>query len=121
MSDENQQTTYPCEVREVFSGDDLIVLVDLGVENLFKRQRVRLHGVDTPNAVGAGNDTEAGQVRKEVRSMTRGRRGQLTVVSRNNSSWVGVLVIEAGPEVNGTVNLNEYLIGKGYVFTGRKG
>lgn len=112
--------TYPCEVREVFSGDDLIVLVDLGFEGLYKRQRVRLHGVDTPNAVGAGNDTEAGRIRKEVRSLTRGRKAQLTIISRNSNSWVVALVVEADPEVGGTINLNEYLREKGYIFPAKR-
>ena len=49
-----ERNTYDAEVREVFSGDDLVVLVDLGVESLWKRQRVRLAGGDTPNAISAG-------------------------------------------------------------------
>lgn len=104
---------YPCEVREVFSADDLIALVDLGVENLWKRQRIRLSGVDTPNAINATGDTEAGQLRSYVRNLTRGRKGKLTVVSRNTSSWVIVLEVET-PE--GVVNVNDHLISKGYTF-----
>ena len=61
-----QQVEYPCEVREVFSGDDLIVMIDLGVENLFMKRRIRLHGVDTPNAVKEQKDTDAGKIRTLV-------------------------------------------------------
>lgn len=104
---------YPCDVREVFSGDDLIALVDLGVENLWKRQRIRLSGVDTPPAISATGDTEAGQIRSHVRMLTRGKKGTITVVSRNANSWVVVLVVDT-PE--GPVNVNDLLIARGYQF-----
>jgi len=107
------QTEYSCEVKEVFSGDDLIAMVDLGVENLFKKQRLRLSGVDTPNAISASGSTEAGQLRSFIRQMTRGRKSKITVVNRNTNSWVVVLVVEA-PE--GAVNVNDYLIANGYEF-----
>lgn len=104
---------YQCEVREVFSGDDLIALVDLGVENLWKRQRLRLHGVDTPPAINATGDTEAGKVRSFVRAVARGRKSTITVISRNANSWIVVLVVDT-PE--GKVNVNEALIERGYQF-----
>lgn len=104
---------YVCEVREVFSGDDLIAMVDLGVENLWKRQRIRLSGVDTPPAINATGDTEAGQIRSHVRALTRGRKGKITVITRNTNSWVVTLVIET-PE--GSVDINQLLIGRGYQF-----
>ncbi len=86
--------TYIVEVHDVFSGDDLVVLVDLGVEDLWKRQRVRLAGVDTPNAVNAGPDTEAGKLRSYVRNLVRGRKAKLRVISRGANSWVVVLLVE---------------------------
>lgn len=107
---------YPCEVREVFSGDDLVVFIDLGIEDLWKKQRVRLHGVDTPNAVNASEDTEAGKVRKLVRQVARGRRGIFTLVSRNLNSWVGTLVVESQSAPGGVLDLNQMLIEQGYVF-----
>lgn len=106
-------TEYVCEVREVFSGDDLIALVDLGVENLWKRQRIRLSGVDTPPAINATGDTEAGQLRSYVRALTRGRKGKMTVINRNANSWVVILSVDT-PE--GEVNINELLISRGYQF-----
>lgn len=107
------QIIYSCEVKEIFSADDLIVLVDLGVENLWKRQRIRLAGVDAPNAINATGDTEAGLLRSHIRQLTRGRKAKLTVVSRNTSSWIAILVVET-PE--GSTNVNDYLIAKGYQF-----
>lgn len=107
---------YSCEVRDVFSGDDLVVFVDLGVEDLWKKKRIRLLGVDTPNAVNAGEDTEAGRIRRQIRQIARGRRGILTVASKNLSSWVGTLVVEAPTAPNGVINLNQLLLEQGYVF-----
>lgn len=116
MSDTVKPTeTYPCIVQDVFSGDDLIVFVDLGVNDIWLRKRVRLHGVDTPNAVNAAEDTDAGKIRREIRLLAKGRRGLISVVSKSPSSWVGVLVVEAPPPT-GQINLNEMLIEKGHVF-----
>ena len=108
------KTEFNCEVREVFSGDDLIALVDLEIENLWKRQRLRLHGVDTPPAINASGDTEAGQIRSYVRGLTRARKAKITVVNRNTNSWVVTLVVDT-PE--GPVNVNELLVARGYQFT----
>ena len=108
------QTEYACEIREVFSGDDLIGLIDLGVEGLWKRQRLRLAGVDTPNAINANGDTVAGKVRTAVRNLTRGRRARITLVTKNTSSWVVILVVETP---DGPVNVNEHLISQGYQYT----
>jgi len=107
------QVEYSCEVKEVFSGDDLIVFVDLNVEGLFKRQRVRLAGVDTPNAVGAGENTPGGELRREVRMLARHKKGRITIVRRNTTSWVVVLVVETP---TGPVNINQMLIDRGYEF-----
>ena len=108
-----EQRTYAAEVRSVFSGDDLMLLIDLGVDDLYKRKRVRLYGVDTPNAVGQGHDTEAGKLRNQVLNLLRRRSLRLTVHKVEMSSWVGTVEVEA-PE--GNINLNELLIAKGYKF-----
>ncbi len=110
------QLEYSCKIEEVFSGDDLIAMVDLGVENLFKRQRVRLSGVDTPSAIQASGDTEAGKLRSDIRTMVRGRKSKIVVVNKNTNSWVVTLEVE-GP--TGKINVNDYLIGLGYQFTGK--
>lgn len=108
---------YEAEVKEVFSGDDLILMIDLGVDNLHKRARVRLHGVDTPSAIRAGADTEAGKVRAYVRNLIRDKRVTLTVVSRAENSWVGIIEYE----VSGTLfNLNDDLMAQGFKFKREK-
>lgn len=108
-----QRTEFSCEVKEVFSGDDLIVFVDLDAEGLYKKQRVRLAGVDTPNSVGSKDNTEAGEIRREIRMLTRYKPGKLVVVKRNPQSWVVQLTVET-PE--GPVNVNQMLIDRGYAF-----
>lgn len=108
-----EQETYKCEVQEVFSGDDLIAMVDLGVEGLWKRQRIRLAGVDTPPAIKATWDTEPGQVRTMVRNLVRLRKAKIQVVSKNTNSWVVNLIIDSP---NGDININELLMARGYKF-----
>lgn len=112
-----EQTEFTCEVKSVFSGDDLVVLVDLGIEDLWKRRRVRLKGVDTPDAVRQSANTEAGRIRDEVRLLVKNKRGKLQVIDKNSASWVVVLTVDtpAGP-----VNVNDYLIQKGYRFQPNK-
>jgi len=101
------------EVQAVFSGDDLIILIDLGVDDLWKKKRVRLHGVDTPNAVNQAPDTEAGKLRAYVREMVRGAKVHITPVSSNASSVVAIIEVERNGEL---FNLNDDLIAKGYKF-----
>lgn len=101
------------EVLQVFSGDDLIVLVDLQVEDLFKKQRVRLHGVDAPNAVRSGAETAAGQIRAYVKALCKGKKIELQVISRGASSWVVVAWVLGDGEPH---NLNEDLIAQGYAY-----
>jgi lysophospholipase L1-like esterase len=107
--------TFSCLVTDVFSGDDLIALVDLGVNDVWLRRRLRLHGVDTPNAANETDETPAGKIRVMVRKIARYRRGHIQVMSMGPSSWVVKLVVEAPPP-HGTVDLNSMLIGMGHVF-----
>lgn len=107
------QVEFSCQVQEVFSGDDLIVMVDLGVENLYKKQRIRLSGVDTPSAINATPDTDAGQIRTHVRALVRGKKATITLVTKNTNSWVCILVVDTP---NGPMNVNEELISKGYEY-----
>lgn len=108
-----QTKSYAVRVSDVFSGDDLMVMVDLGVDDLWKRKRIRLHGVDTPNAVHAADDTEAGRVRRLVRGIAGNRTGTINLRSRGSGSWVVELIINTP---DGPLNLNEYLINQGFQF-----
>jgi hypothetical protein len=108
---------YDAVVEEVHSGDDLVVLVDLGIDGLFKRVRVRLFGVDTPNAYRAKADTEAGDVRDEVRRLASLGACKVHVISQGRGGWVAILMVET--ESGPPVNINEALIGRGYIYRGK--
>jgi hypothetical protein len=104
------------EVREVHSGDDLILLVDLGIDNLYKKTRARLCGVDTPDAYKADPSTEAGKVRDYVKNLVKNRRCYIEVHSERKNSWLITLFIEQG---NMLTCLNKLLIDDGYVYQSR--
>ncbi len=108
---------YNAKVEEVFSGDDLVMMIDLATENLFLRQRVRLHGVDTPSAVNASPETQAGKIRTYVRNITRDRPARFRVISRIGGSWVGILIVNTR---EGDINLNDELIAQGFQFKREK-
>lgn len=104
------------EVKEVHSGDDLILLVDLGIDNLYKKIRARLCGVDTPDAYKADPSTEAGKVRDYVKTLVKNRRCYIEVHSERKNSWLVTLFIEQG---NTLSCLNKLLIDDGYVYQTR--
>jgi len=110
---------YAVQIEEVRSGDDLIVLVNLGVDNLHKRVRVRLAGVDTPDAYKVAAQTEAGQLRDTVRRLVRGTCF-IKVRRQTSASWlVELLVVPAGAAPEDPMNLlnvNTWLIERGYGF-----
>lgn len=108
---------YEGEVVEVFSGDDMIVMIDLGVEGLHKKQRVRLFGVDAPNAMNAGPGTDAGRVRSHVKNLCKNRKIHLEIVSRSIKSWVAKVSIQGG-EV--PYDLNADLVAQGYEYKREK-
>ncbi len=113
---------FSAEIRDVYSGDDLMAMVELGVDDLYKKKRIRLYGVDTPNGVGCGPDTEAGKVRSWVLDMVKKRRVTLTVISQTNNSWICKVEVHCtSPTSNYVVDLNEALIAKGFKFNREKG
>lgn len=114
---ETAKRFYPATVHSVFSGDDLVVMVDLGAEDLYKRQRVRLRGVDTPTAINMGKDTEGGRIREQVHSALRGRDLVIEVINRGATSWI--VEITYKDRDGETVNLNEYLVSLGYAYQRR--
>ena len=104
---------YRCRVEEVRSGDDLIVLVALGFDDLYKWTRVRLRGVDTPDAFKEAPESEAGRIRDEVRELTRGVC-KIVVHSQAKSGWiVDLYVLTSTSE---PLHMNKLLIDRGFVF-----
>jgi hypothetical protein len=109
---------YFAEVKEVHSGDDLILMVDLGIDNLHKKTRARLCGVDTPDAYKADPTTEAGKIRDYVKGVVKGRRCYIEVHSERKNSWLVTLFVEQNSELS---CLNKLLIDQGYVYQNRTG
>lgn len=104
---------YPVEVKEVYSADDLQVMVDLMIGGQHLLRRARLHGVDAPDAFKKAPDSEEGKLRDEVRRLVRGSC-KISVIKEMK----GDLIVNLFYEKNGeTINLNKELIGRGYVFT----
>ena len=99
---------------EVISGDDLVLMVDLNIDDLFKRVRARLQGVDTPDAYHSKGDTIAGELRAEVRKLTKNKQCSIDVHSMGKGGWVVTLYIHT-PEAE-SLNLNEMLKERGFVF-----
>jgi hypothetical protein len=108
---------YEARVEEVHSGDDFILLVDLGIDGLFKKVRARLFGVDAPNAYRARPDSEAGRIRDEVRALV-GSRCVIELVSTGKGGWIVTLLYHDTAGV--TRALNQLLQARGYVYTPQK-
>jgi hypothetical protein len=111
------ETEYLVEVEEVRSGDDLILLVNLGIDSLYKRIRARLYKVDTPDAYKAKPDTLAGQIREQVRQMTRSGQCRITIQQQNKTCWVVNLFVLKEDE---KISINETLISMGFVYKGNQ-
>lgn len=109
---------YRCDVIEVHSGDDLIVFVDLEIDGLYKRTRIRLAGCDTPDAYQKAVDTTAGKVREKVRRLTAGRPCQIDVHSQGRGGWK-VTLWTATEDSDDLVNVNKILVDDGFIFKGR--
>lgn len=108
---------YRGKVEDVYSGDDILMMIDLGVDDLHKKKRVRLVGVDTPCAIRESDDSPAGKVRALVKDITRNRECTLVVSQKIGNSWVGTLIIHARDT---DINLNELLIARGFQFKREK-
>jgi hypothetical protein len=104
---------YEVVVEEVHSGDDLVLMVDLGVDGLFKKVRARLRGVDTPSAFRAGKASEAGELRDAVRAIVAQGKATVELHSHGRGGWMVTLLVSTR---DGEINVNETLIAKGYVY-----
>ncbi len=104
---------YEAKVEEVHSGDDFIVMVNLGVDGLYKKTRVRLYGVDAPNAYKARADTDAGRVRDEAKSLVSGKC-LVEVVAEGKGGWIVNMTIF--DDNNQPICLNTLMRERGYVY-----
>lgn len=108
---------YEVEVEEVHSGDDLVLLVNLGVDGLYKRVRARLKGVDTPSAFRVPKDTEAGEVRDCIRNLVLKNKCVIDLHSHGKGGWMVTLHVVKD---DGPLNVNSLLMDKGYVYQGKQ-
>ena len=115
MGQERDAIVYSVKVEEVHSGDDLILMVDLGIDNLYKRVRARLAGVDCPDAYRAAPDTVAGKVRDSVREITRAECRAKVHQQGGRGGWLVTLMYKT-PD-SAFISLNDKLITDGYVYT----
>ena len=115
---EQEPKVYEVTVEEVHSGDDLIIMVDLNIDGLYKRVRARLKGVDTPSAFKVGKDTEAGAVRDMLRTLVCNAKCSVALHAYGRGGWVVTLFAQRRGEP--AVNINEVLIAKGYVYQGKQ-
>ncbi len=114
-----EQRLYDVDVEEVHSGDDLVLLVNLGVDGLFKRVRARLKGVDTPSAFRAAKGTEAGEVRDTLKSLVAKGRCSIELHTQGKGGWMVTLYVfhKDGQTVT---NVNQLMMAKGYVYQGKQ-
>lgn len=111
------EKVFEVTVEEVHSGDDVVLFVNLGIDNLYKRVRARLRGVDTPSAFKAKASSEAGTVRELVREVTAKGRCSAIVHSQGKGGWLITLSVMHRSEVGEvTTNVNELLVSRGYVY-----
>ena len=113
-----ERRTYEVTVEEVYSGDDLVLMVNLGVGGLYKKVRARLVGVDTPSAFQAARNTEAGRVRDLVRTSVGRGKCSIELHSEGKGGWLVTLFVNT----NGNeLNVNAMLVERGYVYTPQPG
>ena len=91
------------KIVKVLDGDTIDVLIDLGFD-LFKKERVRIAGVDTPEMKKHLEDTIAGDEELTIRTELKGGMGKY-------GRLLGWLYV--GED---TVSLNEQMITEGYAW-----
>lgn len=113
-----EDNMYRVAVEEVHSGDDLMLMVDLGMDGLHKRTRARLIGVDTPNAFRSGGAiaSEAVEVRDYVRTLTSRSVCAVRVHGTGKGGWLVTLLVTL-PGSDSITDVNDLLRQRGYVFT----
>ena len=105
---------YSARVTQAISGDDLMTFVELVTDDLYKKVRVRLDGVDTPDGYKQPKSTPAGAIREEVYGLAHGKDCKMDVVKQSRKYWIVILHIPQ--EGGGFMNLNEYLKEKGFTY-----
>lgn len=107
---------YRCTVQDVMSGDDLLLHVALGINNIHVTTRARLFGVDTPDPRKTA-DPRAAEIVDLVRRHTVGCcRVAIHKAEQGRPGWLVTLFGTDSSERE--VNINNLLRSQGYVFRG---
>jgi len=106
--------TYIVEVKQVISGDDILVMAELSPDDIYKKVRCRLEGVDTPDGYRQDKDSPAGKVRELVRKLVKNQKCSVIVKNQSRKDWIVEMFIHDGDK---KLNLNAYLISEGYVYS----
>lgn len=104
---------YSASVERVISGDDLILLVDLGIDNLYKRVRARLYGVDAPDSYKSSG-AESDKVRKEVLDLVQHGKSSIILRGVSKGGWIIELFVEKKDD--SVINVNSHLVSMGYIY-----
>jgi hypothetical protein len=105
-------------VKNIYSGDDLILLLDLGHDGLYRLTRCRLVGVDAPSTFNNDNK-EAVKLKNFVsKALNASAESYVEVSAYLNNSWL-VTLYTKDAETLAYISLNQVLINNGYVFTRR--
>jgi len=105
-------------VKNIYSGDDLILLLDLGHDGLYRLTRCRLVGVDAPSTFNNDNE-EAIKLKNFVsKALNNSSDSYVEVSSYLNNSWL-VTLFTKDKETQAYTSLNQVLINNGYVFNKR--
>lgn len=106
-------------VKNIYSGDDLILMLDLGHDGLYRLTRCRLAGVDAPSTFNSENE-EAISIKNFVsKALNSSSESFIEVSSYLHNSWL-VQLYAKDPKTKAFVNLNKVLINNGYVFKREK-
>lgn len=110
------KSVYKVEsVKAVCSADDIILMLDLGHDGLYRLTRCRLAGVDTPSTFNT-ESVEAANLKTFVsKALNMSKGAYIEVVSFLHNSWL-VHLYTKDPETKAYVSLNQVLINNGYVF-----
>ena len=112
----NKQIYKIDSVLSIYGADDLILMLNLGHDGLYKRTRCRLHGVDAPSTYNSDNEEAKKLKNFVIKALKDSKDSHVEVVSYLNNSWM-VILYTKDPETKAYVSLNQVLINNGYVYT----
>lgn len=106
-------------VKNIYSADDLILMLDLGHDGLYRLTRCRLVGVDAPSTFNSKNEEAVNLKNFVSKALNLSSESFIEVSSYLTNSWLVVLYTK-DPKTQAFVSLNQVLINNGYVFKREK-